>query len=334
MGLASITKFQYFLVVAPTLLISWVLNLIYYRASAQRVFLVPGILTGVVFGLWILCLVLYLGPTDASENLAALRESVASAATVFDPVLLARSLNELLKHTSFLGALIPAILFGLFLVAPRTRAAQKWSAPYVLILVNFTWYAAASIGWIRYAFLGLALSTLFVARFFSEMTDGFRLTRVEIGRVLREGAGAWPVPLFRLSVLAWLAAMMLVGLGRTTFEIITARTSNPVELSNFLKANVPTNIVVETWEYELGFLSDHNFHFPPQRLLAKAIAYAYLNGPPPAKEYDFVQVHQPEYIVFGNFANWVEIYPRRVLAQYRLINTIGPYKVYQRMPKE
>jgi hypothetical protein len=152
--------------------------------------------------------------------------------------------------------------------------------------------------------------------------------------VLREGAGAWPVPLFRLSVLAWLAAMMLVGLGRTTFEIITARTSNPVELSNFLKANVPTNIVVETWEYELGFLSDHNFHFPPQRLLAKAIAYAYLNGPPPAKEYDFVQVHQPEYIVFGNFANWVEIYPRRVLAQYRLINTIGPYKVYQRMPKE
>jgi 4-amino-4-deoxy-L-arabinose transferase-like glycosyltransferase len=329
LGLASITKYQFFLVLAPTLLISWILNLVYYRASAQRVFLVPGIIVGLSFILWQICLVLYLGPTTAGENLAALREATLGAALVFKPHLISRALNELLGQRSFLGALIPTLVFGLFLAAPRKREAQKWGVLYVLIVFNFVWFAAASISWIRYAFPGLVFSALFVARFFSEVTGDFRLTRIEARQALRDGAGSWPVALMRVTVLAWLTIMICIGLGRTLYELTTTKEGPPFYISNYLKEHVPADAVVETWETEVGFLSDHNFHYPPQRLLNKGIAYVWLEGPSPSREYNFVQTQHPDYIVVGDFARWMDIYPPHVLAKYQFVTQVGGYDVYQ-----
>ncbi|MBN2501182.1 MAG: glycosyltransferase family 39 protein, partial [Anaerolineales bacterium] len=75
LGLATVTKNQYLLLLAPTLLGAWILNLIYYRKTPQRVFLIPGIVTALCFGLWQVYMVLYLGPNTASENLTLLREA-------------------------------------------------------------------------------------------------------------------------------------------------------------------------------------------------------------------------------------------------------------------
>ena len=123
---------------------------------------------------------------------------------------------------------------------------------------------------------------------------------------------------------------MVVGLGRSFGEVLLTTQSRPILVSNYLKANVPTNVIIETWEPEVGFLSDHNFHYPPQRLLSKGISYVWLEGPSPSKGYDFVQTQRPEYIVVGNFARWVDMYPHEVLNAYQLVTMVANYEVYKR----
>ena len=84
-GFSMVTKNQYLLVLAPTLLLAWIGNLIYYRSAPQRTFLIPGILAGLSFAVWQLYLILYLGPATAQENLAMFRQFTSGAALVFSP---------------------------------------------------------------------------------------------------------------------------------------------------------------------------------------------------------------------------------------------------------
>jgi 4-amino-4-deoxy-L-arabinose transferase-like glycosyltransferase len=80
-GLAVITKYQYLLFVAPMLLLAWVLNFLYYRTSSQKTFLIPGVVTALVFGAWQLFTLQYLGPATARENLALLQASAQGRST-------------------------------------------------------------------------------------------------------------------------------------------------------------------------------------------------------------------------------------------------------------
>jgi hypothetical protein len=100
-------------------------------------------------------------------------------------------------------------------------------------------------------------------------------------------------------------------------------------MAAYLNENVSRQAIIETWEPEMGFLTDHNFHFPPQLLLNKAVGYIWLNGAPPAQEYDFMQANSPPYVLVGGFAQWVNLYPTDWLAKhYRLVTRIGGYELY------
>jgi len=79
----------------------------------------------------------------------------------------------------------------------------------------------------------------------------------------------------------------------------------------------------------MGFLTDHNYHFPPAALLPKAVAYIWLHQAPPAQFYALDPAHLPNYILVGEFARWVNLYPPDLLAaRYRLETRIGAYELY------
>jgi len=323
-GLAVVTKYQYLLILVPTLGLAWLANLIYYRTTPQRVFIVPGLVAGVCFALWQVYMILYLGPATASENLAALRTATAGAAMVFSPALMKRGLEQLLSLKVYLFLLLPALVYGFTRILPRRRDAQQWGILFVLIGVNFVWYVVASISWLRYAFLGLAVSSLFIARFVHDLTNGFQLDLV-----LRQGKTiAWK-PVLRLALLAWLAVTLVVPLGQTARQIILPEANMPAMMAAYLDAHIPRDKLIETWEPEMGFLTDHNYHFPPALLLNKAVGYIWLGGATPAQSYDFVQTQHPAYVLVGGFARWVNLYPADVLAaSYHLVTRIGGYELY------
>lgn len=327
-GFAMITKYQYLLFLAPTLILSWVLDIFYYKTASHRNFLIPGIVAAGSFGIWQLLTLQYLGPSTAMENLALLQASAEGAAFNFSLTQLAANFGELTSRAVYLGALIPAMIYGFFLSLPRSRDGQKWSVIFLLVALNLVWFVVASIGWIRYAFLGLALSSIFISRLFSEITDGFKLD--------------WSSGRFRslfdvknaskFAITLWLLAIILIPLAKTILEIALPGPAYAQKMAAYLDENIPTDAVIETWDPEIGFLSDQNFHYPPNALLAVAVDQVYYGGEPVRDRYDFVQTEHPEYLLAGEFSKWTGIYPLDELSgEYELVASFGDYDLYKRI---
>lgn len=327
-GLAMVTKYQYLLFLAPMLILSWFLDIFYYKTTSHRNFLIPGIVAASSFGIWQMLTLQYLGPSTAIENLALLRASAEGAAFNFNLAQLNANFGELTSRAVYLGALFPALIYGFFISLPRTREGQKWSVIFLLVALNLVWFVVASIGWIRYAFLGLTLSSIFIARLFSEITEGFNF----------EWSAGFFKSLFevrqaaRHAVFLWLLAIVLIPLSKTVHDIATPPPAYAMQMSAYLNKNVPLNAVIETWDPEMGFLTDHNYHYPPNALLAIAVDQVYYRGEPVQERYDFVQTEQPDYLLAGEFSKWTQIYPLEELSdQYELIATFGDYDLYRRV---
>jgi hypothetical protein len=326
-GLAVVTKYQYLLFLAPTLVLAWLANALYYRTSPHRHFLIPGIIAAAVFGLWQLFTLQYLGPATAQENLALLRASAQAAAFHFNLTQLAANAGELTSRAAYLGTLIPALLYGMFLSLARTRESQKWNVIFLLVALNLAWYVVASIGWLRYAFLGFSLASVFVARLFVTLMEGFKFEpTTSFVRSLFDTRNA-----ARLACALWLLAIVAVPLAKTAYEIALPEPPAAQEMSRYLDQHVPPDAVIETWDPEMGFFSDHNYHYPPNGLLAVAIDQVYYGGESVQGHYDFVRNEQPDYLLLGEFSKWTAIYPFDELqSHYKLVHTVGVYDLYQR----
>jgi hypothetical protein len=98
-------------------------------------------------------------------------------------------------------------------------------------------------------------------------------------------------------------------------------------MASYLQEHVPTDALIETYESEVGFLTDHNYHYPPGIVRNQATAHG-LFGAPPA-EYDFVKTEQPDYVLVGPVSLFEELYPDEVLTpHYELVTSIGYYQLY------
>jgi hypothetical protein len=329
-GLAMITKYQYLLFLAPTLILSWGLDIFYYKTSTHRNFLIPGIIAAGSFGIWQVLTLQYLGPATASENFKLLQASAEGAAFNFNLSQLASNLGALSSRAVYLEALLPALLYGFFVSVPRTRDGQKFSVLFLLIALNLVWFIVASIGWIRYAFLGLTLSSIFIARLFSDITDGFKFDWSSgYFRSLFEVK-----PAARFALTLWLIAIIMIPMAKNVVDIAAPGPNNAKFMADYLNENVPQSAVIETWDPEMGFLTDHNYHYPQNALLALAVDQVYYGGEPVQDHYDFVQTEKPEYILLGEFSKWTVIYsPDYVQENYELLQTFGEYDLYQRVGK-
>ncbi len=296
----------------------------------QRTFIVPGLTLGAFFAVWQVFVVVFLGPGTASANLGMYREATASAAAVFSPALMALAVRWLLSPSVYLAILPAVLVYGGMLALPREQHGQRWGLLVLMIGINLTWYVVASVGWVRYAFLGVALSALFVARFFSDLTDDFQVDWGVLWSGWRTEAARWRVAALRAVMAAWCAVMIALPLAQSVKDVLLPPFNAPMAMAAYMNAHVPRQALVETWEPEMGFLTDHNYHFPPQVLLYRAVSYVWAGGPPPAGEYTFVQTQKPAYILVGNFARGTDMYPAAWLGDYVLETQIGGYQLYAR----
>ncbi len=328
-GLAMITKYQYLLFLAPTLILSWGLDIFYYKTASHRNFLIPGIVAAGSFALWQGITLQFMGPATALENLALLRASAEGAAFNFDPAQIVQNFAALLSRSVYLWALIPAVIYGVFVSRPRTSEGQKWSVLFLLMSLNLVWFVIASIGWIRYAFLGLSVASLFIARLFYDLTNGFKFdfggTVKAFWKSFFSGKNA-----FRLAIAVWLFLIIALPMAKNVLEIARGGTRAAEQMADYLDENVPLNAVIETWDPEMGFFTDHNYHYPPNALLALAVEQIYAGGDPVKNHYTYVQDEKPQYILTGVFSKWVNIYPiDQLWDKYEWVTTIGAYDLYR-----
>jgi hypothetical protein len=326
-----VTKYEFLLFLAPAMILAWLANLVYYRSTPQRVFLLPGIVSAACFAVWLVFLVINQNPATIGQNIASLRTAASGAALVFSIPLMKQSIQQLLGLKVYLSFLAPVMLYGFTLIIPRKREAHQWFVLFIFTAVNLIWYMFASVGWLRYAFPGLAFAALFVARFFYDLTDGFRLDLASIWTSFRSRGLFASKQALSTALLSWLAIMILLPFGQTALAILRPQADAPAAMASYINQNVPGDALIETWEPEMSFLTNNTYHFPPQLLLNTAVNYKWTGGQPPSNLYHYVQTNRPEYVLVGQFASWVNLYPQDVLSsQYSLVHAVGGYALYRR----
>jgi hypothetical protein len=329
-GLSLVTKSQNLLIVAPALVLAWFANIVYYRATPQKVFIVTGGVAAVTVAIWQVYQVLYLGPATASENLSLLRAASAGAAFVFSPDLMRRSLGEILSVKVYFGLLLPLVAYGVLAALPRSRTGMRWGVIVILVVLNLVWYLLASIGWPRYAFLAFSMSALFAAKLIDDLLAMAKWEPRNWARQIYAGNGLQTSQSLVIAAAVGLVVMVTLPLALTARTIVAPPVDNAAVMADWLDANLPETALIETWEPEMGFLTNHRYHYPPNALLNTAVGHIWLGGPSPADDYSFVTSEHPPYILLGAFARWVNIYKDNLESPgYELIHSAGPYELYQ-----
>lgn len=322
LGLATVTKHVYLLALGPAMLAAWILNAVYYRTLPARVFIVPGAICAGLFGAWQWAVLAWLSPGSVAENWALLRQTSEGAAFVFDGTLARQSALELLGVRGHFGLLLPAVIYTGWRAVRKTQHDQMWGVVWLIAMANLSWFVIASNGWMRYAFVGLAASVLLVARLWR---DFVRAARAGDARGRRRHTA------LAATLAIWLAAALVLPLSNTALRLLRVPPADAATVAAWLTATVPLDTLIETWEPELGVLSDHRYHYPPPSLLIHAVAHIVRGAPSPATRYAFRTAVQPEVVVVGPFARWVGLYADADLgADYRPVHQQGPYVVWER----
>jgi hypothetical protein len=309
------------------LFVAGLANAIYYRRLPHRHFAIPFLTTLAFFGGWQVVALALLGPGTLAENWALLRQFSSGAAFVFSPDLIVRSVKLLLGPDVFAGLIVPVMVYGAAIALRRSADGQRWGNLLIFITGGLVWYAFASISWLRYAFAPLALAALVAARLIDDTIGQIDLRPRAWWAALQRGdlrAAIAPV-----AVVAFL--MMSIGpLALSARYIVRPPAPDAQDVAAYLDANVPGQALIETWEPELGFLTDHNYHSPPQLLLDTAVRHVWLGGPSPATQYDF-EAFAPDFVVVGEFARYAGLYdPTLLTPGYEKIAAFGAYDVYAR----
>jgi 4-amino-4-deoxy-L-arabinose transferase-like glycosyltransferase len=308
-GLALVTKNQFVLIVPPTLALLALLDWRYYRAGGWWLRIAPVVVACACFGLWTLINLTFLGPAGFSANLAKTRQAAGGAIFVFELEATLRAVRYLAQVYG--GLLIPGLAYALWRCRARTPQALAELAPSLMAALWVCWYLG-SLGWPRYAFPAVALGALATARM---LVDGLEF----LWR--RRPALAWLLGLYALAAICVPIAL--------TARVVLSPRDDAQRMAAYLTTNVPQQVIVETWEPELGVLTDHTYHYPPTELLDGAVRHVWFGDE--AVVYNGL-AERPPFVVVGSFGAWVQIYPAELLAsEYVQRYQAGPYVLFERV---
>jgi hypothetical protein len=259
-----------------------------------------------------------LGQQDFARTVSMWREATAGAIFVFSPSRMASSLKFVAspEATGFLT--VSGLVYGLHLARHRGRQGLCRALPLAFAVLGLVWYAFGSIGWPRYAFPMLAIATIFAARLLRD------LVTAEWGETAA-GMGKARAMALLVGLVFIVGYPLLIQLR----DLAAASDRSPQATAAYLEATVPASSVIETWEPELGFLSDRVFHYPPSGWLDRAVRARWLEGNRPLESYDPSLEANPSYLVVGPFAKFTGIYARLLSSRgNRMLTSIGEYDIY------
>lgn len=325
-GLASVSKNQVGLILVPSLLILFLVDRYYYKCLKLVHLAVPLVLiAGVILSDYMFLVMSMSGRQDPEHLLTLLRNASGGAIFVFSPARALSSLKFLFGPDDFGYWGIPAVAYGLLLARERSLRGMQRATLVAVTVVGLGWYAFGSIGWPRYAFVPLALTSAFAARLMLDL--GHLLSRAEGAGLTHRGRRFGIVGTITGGAFAILVAYQLAGQIRA---VVATADRSPQLVAAYLDAHVSTSQVIETWEPELGFLTDHPYHYPPPEWLDRAVRATERHDPALVGGYRPLTQAQPAYLVVGRFGKFTGIYaPLLSSANVTYLTAIGEYSIYE-----
>jgi hypothetical protein len=362
-GLGVITKRQ----VLPFWILSWIVPvfvaLVLRQWQILKVTLATGVLTGIaVIGFTYLDSSLYRDWPLYGSSI------VKDLYTLFFVVWIKDVRNFALFNVawyggfSFLGLLYATVSVGLKFAAPHKVDNEHWGALSLVTLVLswMTWFAFGSLGWLRYFAPIFVIGAMFFAKLIHDYTGGYNIEYV--AKNLAKGLSWRPKPRFDKARMQSLLAIVLVIYSLFTVTVTWAcrfpAASHEVYLvSEYINSNTPRDALIETYDSELLFLLDRQYHYPPPEVQTKVNLRVFLkqdlpleNGgssafplsvlfPDPNKQaisisYDDYKPLEadPDYIVVGPFGDFSELYdPLLDSDEFFLIREYPNYSIYERV---
>lgn len=328
LGLACITKNQFALFILPAMLAAWIADLVWYKQRGWRYFVVPGALAGLLFAGWTYIVLIALGEQgDLAANLATLRSATAGAFFQFKLSALQDAVTLLIGGTMYGTMFFPALAYGVILALRRNETGQRYGI-LVLFILSATALFVTSIGWPRYAFPAAVLTSFLVIRVLQDATSNFTFDMDAMRRLVRGETVTSAV--INLIVIVWAFTVYLLPTYVNFSAVITKGRGDAYLAAQYLDTKVPQDALIETWEQELAVLTNHNYHYPPQIVLAHFVAQQWSGGARVRDLYDFREYGNPDYLVMGEFGKFAMLYPPDRLQNYELIHTVGVYDIFRR----
>lgn len=360
LGGAIITKSQYLIIGFATISMLALLDIVYYRLGEYKGLIVMGIAAAVCVIVWQGWQFLYYGDQVFNNNLFKLS---ALAGTTMGFSL--RSSFDALRFLFGAGSGymyvywgFPSLVYVGLLSLKRSR--ESLSIAYLVLF--------ASIWLFYFVFLVTpsgrqiipvaAVLAIFVSKLFIDLLTGLNISSwniwLEIKELARGNHNLASKGITKVGTLLTLTILLLwtgYQLQKTVRENVLDKSgsvkadiytplqfSEPIDVASFLNSHIPKDQVIETWETELGILTDHQYHFPDYGLLAQAYemidhnmsgsqSYSILGE-------DYFNSVKPNYIVVGWYSRYNHMYDVDYLRQHAvLIKTIGDevwgYEVYE-----
>lgn len=316
-GLVIVTKSQLGIVLVPALVLLAILAARWDRRIGLKQVIVPLVVMLVIFGGWELAILTIVTGGSFSDNFAMLRQASGGSLIVISPSRMLAAARFLVGPSAYFALLIPAVVYACI------RAIKRRMSVGELVLLSFTlvgllWFMGASIAWPRYAFVPLALAALPVARLIDDTIQTFWNKGVTPRRWVAAGA-------------IGLTLIVALSFGRQFHTTFATSDDAPQRMAAYLNYSLPTSTIIETWEPELGFLTDHDYHFPTPSYLDLAVRHQWLGGPQPVA-YD-PRTYGATYVIVGPFARYTGLYDDVTAAGHaQRIAVIGDYTLYRLMP--
>ena len=329
LGLAILTKNQFFLLV-PAWVLLWIANRLYYRQVNHSTFVMPLFSAIVCVLAWYVGQALFFpsGGRLATQNLQEWLNALGRGMLTFSPPRMLDAIKFLLSQDAFYAWVLPGVLYAVLLALRRSKEGLPWALLAFVVVVWLGWFIIFSVGWPRYAFLPLVVTTIFIAQFFHDWTGEYQVPFGELWKKIR--LGRYDPILAGRAVLTVLFLLMVMRplQGRFT-EVISEGNDAPQRMATYIVTHLPSGVEIETYDPEVCFLSGYDCHCPPAGILDAAIEYVWYKATPPSEHYDFRQ-HGAQYLLIGEFGRWAHIYALEVVEEhYDLVVSIGGYELYK-----
>jgi len=111
--------------------------------------------------------------------------------------------------------------------------------------------------------------------------------------------------------------------------VLTTGDHTAQEMAAYLSGHVLSDAMIETWEPEMAFLTEHRYHLPPSRVLDAYSRAKAIGAGEEMPAYNPLTA-DPDYILIGEFGWWTELYSQEFLAKCcQMVKTVGTYALFE-----
>lgn len=320
-GLMAMTKVQFTILLGPSLVILFLVNRFYHRAISSRFVAMPLVMVAAGAALWqLVALAPVIQSGQLQETLTLAQRASSTAFLALNPWRVLSNVKAVIGPDAFAFWLLPGLLYGFFLARDRDVRGVQHAFLLIFAFVGLSWYAILSVGWPRYAFPGLAVATLFVARLL-----------VDLISILRHAPDPRARPCWLASVCLVLV-MIISMLGVHARTILGSRDDSAQRMAAYMDVTLPPTAIIESWEPEVAFLSERTFRQPPPGSLDQAVRAIWITQtglPDYDPEHRGDAAYRPTHLLVGKFGKYTGIYASYLKRERPpLLTSVGTYDLY------